>query len=57
MGKLFRVGGTRTTVNLDIYNALNANAILGENSNFATWRRPTSILTARFAKISVQFDF
>ena len=56
-GKVLRFGRTRTTVNLDLYNALNANTVLSQNNNFAAWQVPTSILTARFAKISVQFDF
>jgi hypothetical protein len=56
-GKVLRLGRTRTTVNLDIYNALNADTVLTENSNFATWRRPTSILLARFAKVGFQVDF
>ena len=50
-------GRTRASVNLDLYNALNANPVLSQNNNFAAWQVPTSILTARFAKISVQFDF
>jgi hypothetical protein len=44
-------------VNLDVYNALNANPVLVENSNFAAWRQPSSILLARFVKLNVQFDF
>jgi hypothetical protein len=28
-----------------------------ENPNYAAFRRPTSIMAARFAKISMQFDF
>jgi hypothetical protein len=42
--------------------AFNSNAVLAENSTYtnaslAGWRVPTSIVTARFAKISAQFDF
>jgi hypothetical protein len=57
VAKILRYGSTRTSLNVDVFNALNANAVLTVNNNFATWLRPTSILTARFAKISVQFDF
>ena len=56
-GKILRFDRVRTTVSLDLYNALNANPVLSQNNNFAAWQVPTSILTARFAKISVQFDF
>ena len=57
VGKLLRFGGTRTAVSVDLYNALNSDAILTENSNFAVWRQPLSVLSARLLKISVNFDF
>jgi hypothetical protein len=57
VGKILRFGGTRTSLAVDIYNALNANPVLTENPNYAAFRRPTSIMAARFAKISMQFDF
>jgi hypothetical protein len=47
----------RTALNLDIFNLLNGNTVLTENSNYAAWRTPQSILQPRFAKVSVQFDF
>ena len=56
-GKLLRLGGTRSMVSLDLYNAFNANTALTLNNNYASWLRPQSILTARFAKVSVQLDF
>jgi hypothetical protein len=56
-GKLITFGRTRSTFSIDLYNALNADTVLGLNSAFATWQRPTSILPARFAKFSVQLDF
>jgi hypothetical protein len=57
VGKLFKIGRTRSSVNLDLYNALNSQAVLAENPNFAVWRQPTDILQARFFKISAQFDY
>ena len=39
-GKLFRLGGVRTSVNLDVFNALNSNAVLTENFAYASWRVP-----------------
>jgi hypothetical protein len=57
IGKILRRGRTRTTVSLDLYNALNGDTVLTLNNNFATWQRPQTIIQARFAKISAQFDF
>jgi hypothetical protein len=57
VGKILRAGRTRTTANLDLYNLFNANPVLAENNNFAVWRRPTTILPARFVKLSLLFDF
>ena len=51
------LGRVRTAVNLDVFNALNADTILSQSNAFAIWQRAQSILTARFAKISVQLDF
>jgi hypothetical protein len=61
-GKIFKFGQTRTQVSLDLYNALNSNAVLTENTTYVNsglngWRIPTSIEIPRFAKFSVQFDF
>jgi hypothetical protein len=57
VGRPIRVGGVRTMVSVDLYNALNANAVLSESSAFATWRRPQSVLSPRFAKVSVNLEF
>ena len=57
VGKILKFGRTRSTVNLDLFNALNVNPVLTENTQYASFRQPLSILPARFAKISVQFDF
>jgi hypothetical protein len=56
-GKILRAGKSRSIVSLDIYNALNTDALINVNQNFAAWMRPTEILNARLAKFSVQFDF
>jgi hypothetical protein len=64
VAKIVRFGSTRTTINFDLYNALNANTILTYNNTFGvgatgavTWLQPTQILQARFFKISGQFDW
>ena len=56
-GKVLRAGRSRAVVSLDVFNALNSDAMLAVNQTFASWLRPTQILNARLAKISVQFDF
>jgi hypothetical protein len=55
--KIVRFGAVRSTLSIDVFNALNADTILGENTNFAAWRRPTEILLARFVRLSAQIDF
>jgi hypothetical protein len=55
--KILRFGRTRTLASLDLYNALNGNAVLTESAAFATWLRPQNILNARFAKVVLQVDF
>jgi hypothetical protein len=56
-GKILRLGRTRMAASVDLYNALNGNAVLAHNNAFATWLRPQSILLARFVKVGVQLDF
>jgi hypothetical protein len=63
-GKVIRWARTRSTVNLDLYNALNSSAILTANNSFAnfgsgqsaTWLTPTSIVNARLLKVSLTLD-
>jgi hypothetical protein len=57
VAKILRFGRTRTSLNVDLFNALNSNAVLTLNNNFAVWQQPTSILLARFVKLSAQIDF
>lgn len=61
IGKVIRYGRTRSTINLDIYNALNTDAMRTINNAYASWigpgYRPTGVLIPRFFKISTTFDF
>jgi len=61
VAKLLRFGPIRTAVNLDLYNLFNSSTVLAELPTYtlatSTWRVPSTLLTARFAKISVQLDF
>jgi hypothetical protein len=58
--KLLKLGRAKTQVSVDLYNALNSDAILTYNQTYVlngSWLKPTLILPARFAKVSVQVDF
>jgi hypothetical protein len=60
VAKILRLGRTRTTVGVDLYNVLNSSAILTYNSGFVPngpWLQPNSVLTGRLTRISAQFDF
>jgi hypothetical protein len=58
VAKILRFGRSRLNVGVDVYNALNSNTPLTYiNVYGATWGRPNSVLDARFAKVSAQFDF
>jgi len=60
VGKVLRFGNQRATVSVDMFNALNADTVLSFNQAFTpggAWLVPTSVLTARTTKITVQYDF
>jgi hypothetical protein len=64
--KRFNVNRTRFQATLDLYNALNANAILVQSNNYGAttgattgsqWLVPAAILPARIVKFGVQVTF
>ena len=57
IGKVLRFGRTSTNLSFDLYNAFNADTILGVSSQYATWQDAQTLIQGRIAKISVQFDF
>ena len=60
VGKILRFGRSRANVGVDFYNLLNAATPLSYNQAFipnGAWLTPTSVLSARFAKLSMQLDF
>ena len=57
MGRSLPVGRGKTMLNFDVYNVLNANAVLTENPAYGRFRQPTNVLQGRLGKISLQFDF
>jgi hypothetical protein len=59
VAKILRHGAARTTVALDIYNALNSSAGLTYNNAFvpgAPWPQPNTILTPRFVRITAEME-
>jgi hypothetical protein len=57
-GKSVRLGGThRARLNIDLYNALNASAVLQQSNTYGNWLTPQGILVGRNVKFSVQYDF
>jgi Carboxypeptidase regulatory-like domain len=60
VAKILRLGRTRSTFALDVYNALNSSAVLTYNTTFipgGTWLQPLTILTPRFLKVTFEIDF
>jgi hypothetical protein len=65
LAKNIRISRVRTNVGIDIYNIFNSAAVLTYNQAFVpatatsagSWLVPTSVLQARFFKVSAQIDF
>jgi hypothetical protein len=60
VGKILRQGRHRTLFAVDLYNSLNLDTVLGYNQTYVpngSWLIPQSVLTARTAKLTVQYDF
>ena len=67
--KNIRFAGRRAQVGVDVYNILNSNAILGYNGNYVldnpntpaveqnTWLDPQTLISPRYVRFQVQFDF
>ncbi len=63
--KVVRFAGSRSNIGVDLFNAFNAAPVLTYNQSFsptvtsgtAAWLRPTSVLQARYVKVSAQIDF
>jgi hypothetical protein len=60
VAKVLRFGRTRSNVGVDLYNLLNSSAVLSYNQAFnpgGRWLVPTTVMAARFAKVSASIDF
>ena len=58
--KVFGVRGSRATVGVDVYNALNSSAVLTYNNSFVpggTWLQPLMVLTPRLFKVTAALDW
>jgi hypothetical protein len=60
VARTFRTGPWRTTVGIDVYNALNSAAVLTYDNTFVPggpWLEPLTVLTPRFLKLTGAIDF
>jgi hypothetical protein len=63
LAKNFRFSGKRLNVGVDIYNLLNTDVVRDYQNTFPTsttgvaWGTPTVLLSPRFARLDVSFDF
>jgi len=60
VGKVLRQARHRMLVAVDVYNSLNLDTVLTYNQTYVPngpWLIPQSVLTARTAKLTVQYDF
>ena len=62
VSKILRFNDRRLNVGVDFFNVFNTNAVFAYFQTYnsatpATWLQPSSLVSARFAKLSVQFDF
>jgi hypothetical protein len=57
VGKIVRLARARVALNVDLFNALNSNAVLTENASFAVFRQPLAVLNPRLVKFSANVDF
>jgi len=60
VGKILRFGTQRANVSVDLFNVLNLDTVLTSNQAYnptGAWLVPNNVLTARTAKITIQYDF
>jgi hypothetical protein len=60
VAKVLKMGGSRSTIGLEIYNALNSSASLAYNNAYVPngpWLQPIAIMTPRLFKFTLGVDF
>jgi hypothetical protein len=56
--RIFPVGTSRFTANIDIYNVFNEDAVLQENTRYGpTWRQVSLVMGGRLLRLTGQFEF
>jgi len=55
--KVVRFATRRVSLNVDLYNALNGNAVLQQSNTYGNWQQPQGILVGRSVKFSTQYNF
>jgi len=56
--KIVRVGRGNIDFDVDLYNAFNSDAVIGELGSFGpAWRLPLTVIQPRFVKFQVRYDF
>jgi hypothetical protein len=55
--KVVRFAMRRVSLNVDLYNALNGNAVLQQSNTYGNWQQPQGILVGRSVKFSTQYNF
>ena len=60
VGKRLKLGRARTLLSVDVYNLLNAGAVLAYNNTFVpngAWLQPLAIQTPRFIRFAAEVEF
>jgi len=60
VGKRLKLGPMRSLLSVDVYNVINAGAVLSYNSTFVpngTWLQPLAIQTPRFIRFAAEIEF
>lgn len=56
--KIVRMANSTLDVSIDLYNAFNSDAILGQQNTYGgTWQDARTVIQPRFAKFNVRWDF
>jgi hypothetical protein len=57
LGKILRLGHTRSNLSLDIFNLFNSAVISQASPVYVTWLAPQAVVAPRLLKVSWTFDF
>jgi len=60
LAKVVRIGASRSTIGLEVYNTLNSSAVLAYNTAYVPngpWLQPMAVMTPRLFKFTLGIDF